>query len=99
MRLLRLAGAADAAVGVGGTRLAGGEGKIVGTLVGAGIIAIIQNGLNMQGVATYEQMVVFGSLILAAAMIDQLKKSDWALRIFELPQRWIKNPRQGETPR
>jgi hypothetical protein len=52
----------------------------------------------MQGVATYEQMVVFGSLILAAAMIDQLKKSDWALRIFELPQRWIKNPRQRDTP-
>ena len=88
-----------AAVVVGGTSLAGGEGRIFGTLVGAGIIAIIQNGLNMQGVATYEQMVVFGSLILAAAMIDQLKKSDWALRIFELPQRWIKNPRQGETPR
>ena len=88
-----------AAVVVGGTSLAGGEGRIFGTLVGAGIIAIIQNGLNMQGVATYEQMVVFGSLILAAAMIDQLKKSDWALRIFELPQRWIKNSRQRETPR
>jgi ribose transport system permease protein len=63
-----------AAVVVGGTSLAGGEGRIVGTLLGALIIAVIQNGLNMAGVTSYEQMVVFGLLILAAVLLDQWKK-------------------------
>ena len=43
-------------------------------LIGALIIAVIQNGLNMAGVASYEQMVVFGMLILGAALLDQAKK-------------------------
>lgn len=63
-----------AAVVVGGTSLSGGEGTIVGTLIGALIIAVIQNGLNMSGVKTYEQMIVFGALILIAALLDRLKK-------------------------
>lgn len=63
-----------AAVVVGGTSLAGGEGRIFGTLIGAMIIAVIQNGLNMAGVKSYEQKVVFGCLILAAVVLDQLKK-------------------------
>jgi ribose transport system permease protein len=63
-----------AAVVVGGTSLAGGEGRIFGTLVGAMIIAVIQNGLNMAGVASYEQKVVFGGLILAAVLLDRFKR-------------------------
>lgn len=63
-----------AAVVVGGTSLAGGQGKIFGTLIGAMIIAVIQNGLNMAGVKSYEQKVVFGALILTAVILDQLKK-------------------------
>ena len=63
-----------AAVVVGGTSLAGGEGRIFGTLIGAMIIAVIQNGLNMAGVASYEQKVVFGTLILAAVLLDRFKK-------------------------
>ena len=63
-----------AAVVVGGTSLAGGEGRIFGTLVGAMIIAVIQNGLNMAGVASYEQKVVFGGLILAAVLLDGFKR-------------------------
>lgn len=63
-----------AAVVVGGTSLAGGEGKIFGTLIGAMIIAVIQNGLNMAGVNSYEQKVVFGVLILGAVILDQLNK-------------------------
>ena len=62
-----------AAVVVGGTSLAGGEGRIFGTFVGAIIIAVIQNGLNMAGVSPYERMVVFGGLILTAVVLDQLK--------------------------
>ena len=66
-----------AAVVVGGTSLAGGEGRILGTLIGALIIAVIQNGLNMAGVKSYEQKVVFGLLILGAVILDQLKTADW----------------------
>jgi ribose transport system permease protein len=66
-----------AAVVVGGTSLSGGEGRIFGTLIGAMIIAVIQNGLNMAGVTPYEQMVIFGALIFAAAFLDQLKKRLW----------------------
>lgn len=66
-----------AAVVVGGTSLSGGEGRILGTLIGAMIIAVIQNGLNMAGVTPYEQMVIFGALIFAAALLDQLKKRLW----------------------
>ncbi len=66
-----------AAVVVGGTSLAGGEGRVFGTLIGALIIAVIQNGLNMAGVTSYEQMVVFGLLILLAVLLDQLKKHAW----------------------
>jgi ribose transport system permease protein len=63
-----------AAVVVGGTSLMGGEGKIFGTLIGALILGVIQNGLNMAGVDSYRQMVIYGALILVAVVVDQLKK-------------------------
>jgi len=63
-----------AAVVVGGTSLMGGEGKIFGTFIGALILGVIQNGLNMAGVDSYRQMVIYGTLILIAVLIDQLKK-------------------------
>ena len=66
-----------AAVVVGGTSLAGGEGRIFGTLIGFLIIAVIQNGLNIAGVGPYERMVVFGGLILTAVILDRLKKQNW----------------------
>jgi ribose transport system permease protein len=70
-----------AAVVVGGTSLAGGEGKIFGTLLGAFLIAVIQNGMNLTGVESRAQTIVLGTVILAAVLIDKLKKSGWgALR-------------------
>ena len=62
-----------AAVVVGGASLAGGRGRVSGTLIGAMIIGVIQNGLNIAGVASYEQKVVFGALILAAVLLDRLQ--------------------------
>ncbi|MBA3961534.1 MAG: ABC transporter permease [Chthoniobacterales bacterium] len=62
-----------AAVVVGGTSLAGGEGKIFGTLIGALIIATIQNGMNLTGVESYTQKVVLGLVILGAVLFDRLK--------------------------
>ena len=62
-----------AAVVVGGTSLAGGQGKIFGTLVGALIIGVIRNGMNLTGVEAHMQSVVYGVVILIAVMVDQLK--------------------------
>ena len=63
-----------AAVVVGGTSLMGGEGKIFGTFIGAMILGVIQNGLNMQGVDSYRANVIYGALILVAVLVDQLKR-------------------------
>ena len=66
-----------AAVVVGGTSLSGGQGKIFGTLIGAFIIAVIQNGMNLTGVESYGQRVVLGVVILGAVLLDMLKHRDW----------------------
>ena len=65
---------AIAAVVVGGTSLFGGVGRILGTLIGVMIIAVISNGLYMANFDSYEKMVVYGLLIIAAVLLDQLKK-------------------------
>ena len=62
-----------AAVVVGGTSLAGGQGRIFGTLIGAFIIAVINNGMNLTGIESHMQKVIYGSVILIAVLIDQLK--------------------------
>ncbi len=62
-----------AAVVVGGASLAGGEGKVLGTLIGAFIIAVIQNGMNLTNVESYTQKVVLGSVILGAVILDRLR--------------------------
>jgi len=66
-----------AAVVVGGTSLSGGEGKILSTLIGALIIASIENGMNMVGLETYPQMIMLGAVILGAVLLDNAKKRGW----------------------
>ena len=68
-----------AAVVVGGTSLSGGRGKVFGTLIGAFIIAVIQNGMNLTGVQSYTQKVVLGIVLLAAVLLDMMKKRGWKL--------------------
>ncbi len=68
-----------AAVVIGGTSIFGGEGKMLGTLIGAFVIAVIQNGLNLLGVEPYTQTVVLGAIIFGAVMFDTLKKRGWKL--------------------
>ena len=63
-----------AAVVVGGTSLSGGEGRIFGTLIGALIISVIQNGMNLTNVESYTQKIVLGLVILAAVLLDRLKQ-------------------------
>ncbi|WP_432974751.1 ABC transporter permease [Dactylosporangium sp. CA-233914] len=66
--------AAVAAVVIGGTSLNGGVGSIAGTVVGAVLIASIQNGLVLLNVTAFWQQVAIGSLILVAALLDRLSK-------------------------
>jgi ribose/xylose/arabinose/galactoside ABC-type transport system permease subunit len=62
---------AVAAVVVGGTSLFGGRGSIWGTLAGAFFIGILNNGLNLYNVSPYDQMMVKGAVLLAAASLDR----------------------------
>ncbi|MEZ6122498.1 MAG: ABC transporter permease [Planctomycetaceae bacterium] len=62
-----------AAVVVGGTSLMGGEGRIFGTLIGAFIIAVMKNGLNLMNVGDPEQEIVVGAVVLAAVLVDTIK--------------------------
>lgn len=63
-----------AAVVVGGTSLSGGKGTMPGTLIGAFIIAVIQNGMNLTNVESNTQKIVLGLVILAAVLVDRLRK-------------------------
>jgi ribose transport system permease protein len=63
-----------AAVVVGGTSLSGGEGHIFGTLIGALIIGVIRNGMNLMNVEPYTQKVMLGLVILGAVLLDMLKR-------------------------
>ncbi|MCO1603414.1 MULTISPECIES: ribose ABC transporter permease [Desulfosporosinus] len=65
---------AIAAVVLGGTSLSGGKGWIVGTLIGAMIIGILDNGLNLLNVSSFYQQVVKGGVILLAVLLDRSKK-------------------------
>jgi ribose transport system permease protein len=69
---------AIAAVVLGGTSMAGGRGTLGGTVVGAIIIGVIGNGLNMLNVSSFLQMVVKGLVILIAVYVDILNKNNSA---------------------
>ncbi|SFM46754.1 ribose ABC transporter membrane protein [Gracilibacillus orientalis] len=62
---------AIAAVVLGGTSLTGGKGWIFGTFIGALIIGVLNNGLNLLGVSSFFQQVVKGSVILLAVLLDR----------------------------
>ena len=61
---------AIAAVVIGGTSLLGGSGSVIGTLIGALIMSVLRNGLNLLGVSSYLQQVAIGVVIVAAVLID-----------------------------
>ncbi len=64
---------AIAAVVIGGASLSGGEGSIIGTLIGAAIMGVIRNALVLLHVSVYWQAVVIGCVIIAAVTIDKVR--------------------------
>lgn len=67
---------AIAAVVIGGTSLSGGTGTLIGTVFGALIISVINNGLDLLGVSSYYQQVVKGVIIVAAVLLDSSRKRE-----------------------
>ncbi|OSQ41860.1 sugar ABC transporter permease [Thalassospira sp. MCCC 1A01428] len=67
---------AIAAVVIGGTSLAGGVGRVSGTVIGALLIGVMNNGLDLLGVESYYQQVIKGGLIVAAVMLDRSRRTE-----------------------
>lgn len=67
---------AIAAVVIGGTSLAGGIGRVTGTVIGALLIGVMNNGLDLLGVESYYQQVIKGALIVAAVMLDRSRRTE-----------------------
>ena len=64
---------AIAASVLGGISMSGGKGRISGTVIGALVIGIVSNGLNLLSVSSFWQLVVMGIIILAAVIVDAQK--------------------------
>ena len=61
------------AVVLGGASLTGGKGSILGTLFGALFMGLLDNGLALQGLQHFDQLVVKGVVLLAAVLVDQAR--------------------------
>ncbi|MCD1634778.1 ABC transporter permease [Martelella mediterranea] len=66
---------AIAAAVIGGASLMGGVGGISGTMIGAFIIGVLRNGLNMSGVSAFIQQIIIGFVVILAVFIDQLRSN------------------------
>ncbi len=65
---------AIAAVVIGGGSLTGGEGSVLGTLIGAFVMGLLSNGSDLLGVSPYWQQAIIGAVIIAAVGFDELRK-------------------------
>jgi len=68
-----------AAVVIGGTSLSGGEGRVLGSLVGALIMGVVRNGLNLMVVSSNWQRVIIGAIIIIAVTIDVIQRRGWKI--------------------
>ena len=66
---------AIAAVVLGGTSISGGRGSVIGTLIGAALLGILNNGLNMMNIEPYPQLIIKGAIILAATYISRERRA------------------------
>ena len=58
---------------VGGVSMAGGEGTIFGAVIGALVVAVLRNGLNLNGINSFWQQVILGVLVLVVVYVDTRK--------------------------
>lgn len=65
---------AIAAVVIGGTSLAGGSGRVSGTIIGALLIGVLNNGMSLLGVVTFYQLIIKGLIIILAVWFDVMQK-------------------------
>jgi ribose transport system permease protein len=63
-----------AAVVIGGGSLTGGEGSVVGTLVGAFIMGLLSNGSDLLGISPFVQQALIGAIVILAVAIDEARK-------------------------
>ncbi|GMO43768.1 MAG: ABC transporter permease [Treponemataceae bacterium] len=61
---------------IGGTSTMGGEGTVAGTFIGAFVIGILRNGLNLIGVTPFIQKIVIGIVIVASVFLDKIKRKE-----------------------
>jgi len=62
-----------AACVIGGASLSGGEGKIIGAVIGALIMGVLRNGSNLLDISAFWQQIAIGAIIIVAVYIDQYK--------------------------
>jgi ribose transport system permease protein len=65
---------AIAAVVIGGGSLTGGEGSVLGTLIGAFVMGLLANGSDLLGISPYWQQAIIGMVIITAVGFDELRK-------------------------
>jgi ribose transport system permease protein len=61
---------------IGGTSTMGGEGSVAGTFIGAFVIGVLRNGLNLIGVTPFIQKIVIGIVIVASVFLDRIRRKD-----------------------
>lgn len=64
------------AIVIGGTSLFGGEGSVLGTFVGAVLIGVVNNGLNLMGISTFWQYIALGVLLIGSVGLDNVLRRD-----------------------
>ena len=64
------------AIVIGGTSLHGGEGSVIGTFVGAVLIGVVNNGLNLMGISTFYYYILLGILLVASVGSDTILRRD-----------------------
>ena len=72
-----------AAAVIGGTSLMGGEGTVLGAILGAGIVGVMQNGMVLTNVSSYLQDVILGIVLVVAVVYDTLRRSGRKLRFWK----------------
>lgn len=65
---------AIAAVVIGGASLTGGRGSVIGTLLGAGLLGVLTNGLLLMGVSDFERTMITGGVIIVAVVLDAYRR-------------------------